>query len=167
MGAIAEINTDTADTIQKNIDPSEIYYHCQKLKRIHRSLRIYQNSWLQNANSLKNSAIAWADRSPFPLTWTGYLNSSIIDFRELGFSDHTVFYSLSTEIRNQFLQQQKANLERSFPELRKDFLEGNQIPSESRCQSESQDRFVRRAHRFYHQLQNNASTITTATFAAE
>ncbi|MHA1675020.1 MAG: hypothetical protein ACTSYI_15495 [Promethearchaeota archaeon] len=69
------IDAEAAGNIEKFVDPSEVYFHQQKLKRIHRSLRIYQDSWLENANSTNNTAIVWPDRSPFPLTWTSYLNT--------------------------------------------------------------------------------------------
>ncbi len=160
---IMGIDTEAVKNIEKFVDPSEVYYHQQKLKRIHRSLRIYQDSWLENTNSPNNSAIAWADRSPFPLTWTGYLNTSVLDFREVGFSDHFAFYTLSREVRNNFLRQQKENLERNFPELVQDFLEKVQIPSESRHQGGSPTRFVHRAHQFYRELQKAADTTYFST----
>ncbi|MHA1617951.1 MAG: hypothetical protein ACTSVZ_01630 [Promethearchaeota archaeon] len=151
-----ESNSETIGNIDKFVDPNEVYYHQQRLKRIHRSLRIYQNSWLEDANAPNHTAILWSDKPPFDLTWTRFLNSSLLDFREVGFTSYIDFYSLPREVRDSFLQKQRDKLELSFPELGKEFLEGNQIPSESRHKNTSPTKFVKSAHNYYRELQRAA-----------
>ncbi|WP_457557093.1 hypothetical protein [Candidatus Harpocratesius sp.] len=108
-----------------SVDPFEYYYHIERLKRILRSLELYQNSKLVYSQETKNEKIIWNEekediygytpKDGFSIAWTSHLNATLIDFKELGFNSHREFYKLSQELRDNFLQSQYRKFKATFP----------------------------------------------------
>lgn len=84
-------------------EPYEFLYHIEKLRRILRSFELYQGSKLIVDSTTQNEKIVWKNGINLEISWTSHLNSTLMDFRELGFTSHREFYQLEQEKRDQFL----------------------------------------------------------------
>lgn len=141
------IDSTHLDTVKTTIDSLEFYYHTELLKRIYRSLELYQDSQLHEPSNGSQSQIQWKNRPPYKISWVDHLNTSLQDFVELGFPDHRIFYDISEEKRNQFLSTYFTKIQECFPEG----FEGL-VPSEE---------FIHRSYIYYRELHQAAQNLST------
>ncbi len=128
-----------------NLDPYEYYYHIERLRRILRSLEIYQDSELSRDQEENIEEIVWKSGFILKIPWTSHLNSTLMDFNELGFDSHRDFYQIPQEKRDLFLKSHVQQFRTQFP------LNFDQIsPNEE---------LISKAHNFYQQLQKDARSL--------
>ncbi|MHA1776534.1 MAG: hypothetical protein ACTSWC_07140 [Promethearchaeota archaeon] len=129
-----------------NLDPYEYYYHIERLRRILRSLEIYQHSDLFSEQEENIEKIVWKSGFVLKIPWASHLNSTLMDFNELGFDSHRDFYQIPKEKRDLFLKSHIQQFRTQFS------LYFDQI-------SPNED-LISKANNFYQQLRKDALNLS-------